>query len=203
MTTAKPRPFYAADGDPPSKVEILGAALRLFVERGRSATTIRDIADEAGYTNPALFKFYRSKDELAAALFAQCYVRFSDELHAALSGREKFASRLDELVERFTALLDEAEDARALLFVQENLREFWPLVRRRLAHKSIVALLGKIVSEGRDEGVLARELEPKLVAVAIIGTLAQFARQHYFQDFEGPARTYAPGLRKVLAKLCL
>jgi len=203
MVSAKPRPFYAADGDPPSKVEILGAALRLFVERGRNGTTIRDIADEAGYTNPALFKFFRSKDELAAALFTQCYVRFSDELHAALDERKGLAPRLGALVERYTALLDDPADARALLFVQENLRELWPVVGRRLARKSIVGLLGTVVREGREEGALARGLDPKLVVVAIIGTLAQFARQHYFQDLEGPARSYVPGLRKVLEALCL
>ncbi len=201
--TVKPIPFYATAGDPPSKVEILGAALRLFVERGRDAATIRDIADEAGYTNPALFKFFRSKDELATVLFTQCYVRFSDELHAALGERVGLAARLGALVERYTALLDEPADARALLFVQENLREFWPRVGRRLARKSIVALLGNVVREGREEGALARDLDPKLVVVAIIGTLAQFARQHYFQDLEGPARSYAPGLRKVLETLCL
>jgi AcrR family transcriptional regulator len=199
----KAPPFYATHDDPPSKIGILRAALRLFVERGRDATSIRDIASEAGYTNPALFKFYRSKDELATALFTHCYVRLSDELHAALAVHDRLAPRLGALVERFATLLDEPEDARALLYVQDNLRELWPVVQRRLAGKSIVVLLGRIVRDGREEGQLARGLEPELVAVAIIGTLAQFARQHYFADFEGPARRYAPGLRKVLQRLCL
>lgn len=203
MTRTRARPFYAAESDPPSKVEILGAALRLFVERGRDGTSIRDIASEAGYTNPALFKFFRTKDELATHLFEECYRRFSDEVRAAIDEHERFAARLGALVDRFTALLDEPVDASALLFVQENLRELWPQVRRRLASRSIVALLGRVVREGRAEGALATELDPPLVVVAILGTLAQFARQHYFHDLPGPARRYAPGLRKVLERLCL
>ncbi len=195
--------FYAAHDDAPSKVEILGAALRLFVERGRDGTSIRDIAGEAGYTNPAIFKFFRSKDELATTLFTHCYVRLSDELQAALAEQDRFGPRLGALAERFTALLDEPKDARAFLFVQENLREFWPRVGRRLASKSIVGILRRIVVEGRTEGALAHDLEPELVVVAIIGLLAQFARQHYFHDLAGPARRYAPGLRKVLEQLCL
>jgi len=203
VVTARARPFYAAEGDPPSKVEILGAALQLFVERGRDGTSVRDIALEAGYSNPALFKFFRSKDELTAYLFARCYRRFSDEVHAALAAHDGFAARLGALVERLAALLDEPADARALLFVQDNLRELWPLVRRRLASKSVVALLGRVVREARDEGTLARDLDPALVVVAIVGTLAQFARQHYFHDLPGPAARYAPELRKVLERLCL
>lgn len=200
MAKARVRPFYSADDDAPSKVEILGAALRLFVERGRDGTSIRDIAGETGYTNPALFKFFRSKDELAAFLFERCYRRFSDEVHAALTEHERFPDRLGAIVERFTTLLDKPEDARALIFVQDNLRELWPVVRRRLQNKSIVAMLGRAV---REEGAIARDLEPGLVVVAILGTLAQFARQHYFHDLPGPARRYEPALRKVLERLCL
>jgi AcrR family transcriptional regulator len=195
-------PFYADADDPPSKVKILGEALRLFVERGRDGTSIRDIAAAAGYTNPALFKFFRSKDELSRHLFTRCYLRTSAELRNELGRHDGFGRKLDALAGAFTALLDEPVDARAVLFVQDNLRELWPATRRKLEGKSIVAFLGSVVGDALKRGELAPGLDAKLVIVAILGTLAQFARQHYFADLPGPAREYAPGLRKVLDRLC-
>ena len=62
-------PFYVRESDPAAKREILRAALKLFSERGLAATTIRDIANESGYTNPALYKHFAGKDELALYLF--------------------------------------------------------------------------------------------------------------------------------------
>ena len=48
-------PFYIPEDDPPAKRQILRAAMKLFSERGLDGTSIRDIARESGFTNPALF----------------------------------------------------------------------------------------------------------------------------------------------------
>ena len=54
-------PFYIREDDPPAKRQILRAAMKLFSERGYAATSIRDIAKESGYTNPALSNILRAK----------------------------------------------------------------------------------------------------------------------------------------------
>ena len=41
--------------DAESKRQIVACALELFVRKGLSATSIRDIGAAAGYTNPALY----------------------------------------------------------------------------------------------------------------------------------------------------
>ena len=63
------RAAYSAVEDPPSKRKILQAALHLFVQRSVDGVTVREIAAEAGYTNPALFKYFPTK-EAAASLVA-------------------------------------------------------------------------------------------------------------------------------------
>jgi AcrR family transcriptional regulator len=56
---------YLAHDDAPAKKKILTEALRLFVRDGLCETSIRDIARATGYTNPALFKHFASKERLA------------------------------------------------------------------------------------------------------------------------------------------
>ena len=49
--------------------ELLDAALRRFFEAGYHATTVDDIADDAGYTKGAVYSTFGSKAELFLALF--------------------------------------------------------------------------------------------------------------------------------------
>ena len=83
-------PFYIREDDPPAKREILRAAMKLFSERGLAATTIRDIAEESGYTNPALYKHFASKEELALHLFETCHRRLWAACSAAIAAPATF-----------------------------------------------------------------------------------------------------------------
>src|SRR5262250_1822350 len=119
-------PFYVEPTDPPSKQELLKAALKLFARQGVRESTIRAVAEEAGFSNPVLFKYFDGKDALALYLFERCYSRLVREVMGALSEPGSFRTRLGRLIARVLALLDESPDA--LLFVNEELRRFWPQV---------------------------------------------------------------------------
>src|SRR6478609_3431233 len=108
MTTRTP--FYLEEGDPPAKREILRAALKLFSERGLASTSIRDIADESGYTNPALYKHFESKDELALYLFETCHARVWTRCATALGAAAGFRNKLEAYVAVWMELLDTEPD---------------------------------------------------------------------------------------------
>ncbi len=61
---------------------IIDAALTAFAARGFEATTTADIADALQMTGPALYHYFRTKDEL---LFA-CVEHVLEQLHAELAG---------------------------------------------------------------------------------------------------------------------
>ena len=68
-------PFYVEPTDPPSKQELLKAALKLFARDGVRESSIRAVAEEAGFTNPVLFKYFEGKDALALYLFERSWVK--------------------------------------------------------------------------------------------------------------------------------
>src|SRR4051812_13139424 len=103
-----PSAILADASDAPSKKQILSSALSLFVRDGLNATTIRSIADAAGYTNPALYKFFASKEELALYLFEHCYTHVYEQLSAAAASAAGFDARLRALIAAW-AQLAEAE----------------------------------------------------------------------------------------------
>jgi AcrR family transcriptional regulator len=194
---ARKLPFYLRPEDPPAKQRILRAALLLFAERGLEGTRIRDIADAAGCTNPALYKHFASKEELAAFLFETCYERLWTSMHEALGSAEGFDAKLDAYVGAYLALIDECPEA--VLFLNDHLRALWPTVGPGLRPRTIPAQARGLLAVAEREG---RRLDaPKLLVVALVGTLAQFARMVHFSELPRPASRHRADLVAILQRL--
>jgi AcrR family transcriptional regulator len=192
------RAFFVAAGDAPAKQAILQAALRLFARQGVAATSVRAIAKEAGYTNPALFKHFAGKEELVAYLFERCYLRLGAEVQAAILGQTGFAAQLRQVVRRYVATLVEEPDA--VLFVNDNLRALWPQLRGRLRRVSILGQLRALVTAGRNEGLVSEAEPAEIQVAAIAGTLAQVARLYAFDELSGPVEAWLPGVERVIER---
>jgi TetR/AcrR family transcriptional regulator, repressor of fatR-cypB operon len=191
------RPFeehLVEPGDPPSKREILACALRLFVHEGLCETSIRAIGDAAGYTNPALYKFFASKDALALALFERCYGWVYEAMREAVEA-QPFEAALGGVVQAWVRLLDER--AEALLYVNETLREFWPKVRPATKRRSLLKLLAGVIARGQAAGVVPQSVAPPLAVALVVGTLGQVARQQAFGDLR-EVTSLAPSLTQLL-----
>ena len=195
MPARKSRPFYVMDGDPPSKQAILESALALFAESGVSATNVRAIGERAGYSNPAIFKFFASKDALALYLFERCYSRLHQVIAAALADDAAFEENLRALLEAVLALLD--EDIDAFLFVQDHLREMWPRTSRALRRKSLVRLMERFVAEGQAAGSVRGNVDAALLSTALMGFLLQFGRVLYFGELKGSALSRLDEVQRI------
>lgn len=188
-------PFYVEPTDPPSKQELLKAALKLFAREGVRESSIRAVAQEAGFTNPVLFKYFEGKDALALFLFERCYLRMVREATTALSEGGTFRARLGRLIVRLLALLDESPDA--VLFVNEELRRFWPLLSPATRRHSLLAITRKFF----EEADVSKEIDVNLLVTAFFGLLGQFARTHAFGEWKGPAVEAAPQLETLVWKM--
>lgn len=197
MASSSPRSWLLSEADPPSKQAVLAAALQLFVRHGRAATSIRQIADEAGYTNPALFKFFEGKDALALHLFERCYARLFERVAAAASGKS-FEAALDRVLDAFVDLMD--EDLEAVLYVQDNLRALWPLLPPAARRRSLLRVLSELVERGRREGAIAGYASADIPVALVVGLLGQVARLAYFDELERPVRRHRDELRLALRR---
>ena len=188
-------PFYVEPTDPPSKQELLKAALKLFARDGVRESSIRAVAKEAGFTNPVLFKYFDGKDALALHLFERCYLRLVREATAALSEGGTFRVRLGRLIRVVLALLDEAPDA--VLFVNEELRRFWPQVSPATRRHSLIGITSRFF-EDREVTVTADRI---LLVAAFWGLLGQFARLHAFGEWKGRAVDAAPQIEALVLRM--
>ena len=137
-------PFYIREEDPPAKRQILRAAMKLFSERGFAATSIRDIAKESGYTNPALYKHFASKEELALQLFDTCHRRLWARCNAAIVSAKSFDDKLEGYVGQFLELMD--EDPEALAFLSDSARVLWPKAGKAVRQQTMIGLARSLMT---------------------------------------------------------
>ena len=97
------------------------AAIQLFVEKGITATTIRDIASAVGLSEGALYRHFASKEQLVWQLFERNYVAFASRLLTLAEGETTAREKLAAMIRGFCRAHDENPQLfRFLLFVQHG-----------------------------------------------------------------------------------
>ena len=87
------------------KAEITAAAVKLVASKGPAAATIRAIASEAGVTDAAVYRHFRSKKELCWTAYAGIMEEMVEEKVPLVSGSEPLKQRLREWVPFIICLL--------------------------------------------------------------------------------------------------
>jgi AcrR family transcriptional regulator len=185
-------PFYIREEDPPAKRQILRAAMKLFSERGFDGTSIRDIARESGYTNPALYKHFAGKEELALHLFETCHRRLWAKCHAAIDAAKGFDDKLEAYIGQVLALVDEHPEAMA--FLSDSARVLWPKAAPAVRRQTMIGLARSLMSLAPRLPRARSAVHPDVVAASLQGTLAELARMLQVGVLPGPAMRWQADL---------
>ena len=189
------QPFYYDPADPPGKQRILTAALHLFSQHGLEGTSIRDIADRAGLSNPALYKHYKTKEALALDLFQLCYRHLFAALSRALSADAPFESKLTTFLTVYAEFYDHYPDA--VIFTNDALPTLWPKVATEMKRRTALSLLRDMLDQGRQSGAVANH-DIDLQMTLVSGSVSQLLRQLRFNTLPGPAIRHVPALSAML-----
>jgi AcrR family transcriptional regulator len=185
-------PFYIRDDDPPAKRHILRAAMKLFSEHGLAGTSIRDIARVSGYTNPALYKHFGSKEELAVHLFQTCHERLWTKCHTAIEAGKSFDAKLDGYIGQVLELVDEQPEAMA--FLSDSARVLWPKAGGNVRRHTMIALARDLMSLAPRSRRRTGVVNPDVAAASLQGTLAELARMLQVGVVPGPAMRWKADL---------
>jgi AcrR family transcriptional regulator len=199
-----PVPFYIHENDPPAKREILRAAIKLFSERGLAVTSIRDIADESGYTNPALYKHFASKEELAQHLFEACHRHVWTRCAAALNSAKDFDGKVEAYIGQLLELIDEYPQV--LAFLSDSARVLWPKASPKVRQQTMISLANALVAQAPKTRQASRthrhasHVDRRVVAASLQGTIEQLARMIQVGVAPGPAMRWKADLVALFKK---
>ncbi|MBF6467147.1 TetR/AcrR family transcriptional regulator [Nocardia beijingensis] len=180
--------------------QILDAARRCFARTGFHETSMQDVFAESGLSAGAVYRYFKSKDELITALATETTVSLRIAMDQAI-GRdplptpaELIAMIAEEVVRRSgpDGPVRLAPQAWALALVHPQAAV---MVRETMI--AMRALWVIYAERMRDKGWLPEDADIDAVAKAIIGLLPGFILQHLILDDLDP-ETLARGVRTLL-----
>ncbi len=153
-----------------TKELIARTALRLFVEKGITETTVRDIAAAAGLAEGTLYRHFDSKEQLAWELFATNYLAFAQELDRQQLEYDALKDKLAAMVRQFCAFFDRDP----VLFSYLLLAQHAQLKKVTPEMETAVTVLQKVLAQGMARREIpAREVE--VAAAMVLGVVLQVA----------------------------
>ncbi|MEL6791049.1 MAG: TetR/AcrR family transcriptional regulator [Pseudomonadota bacterium] len=185
------RGVTAVDGS--SKARFERAALILFTERSIEQVTTKQIAAAAGLSEGLLYRYAKSKNELAADMF------FS--IHAQLGGLVRDigvrTAPLEDKVRDLVMAYAQCADDDWVLFSYHLLNTHRFLGDDKSMDNPVAATEG-ILQEALDDGELDKEKlaggNVTLLAAMVLGVVLQPALHKAFGRLTGPLRDFCPAM---------
>ena len=170
-----------------AKPRIDEAAITLFTKVGVDAATTKEISALAGVSEGAIYRHYKSKDELAVTLFMGVHRRLSALVAEAAAGVTGIDAKAAAIVGAYCQVADEN----------------WPLFTFHLL--SIHRFLPYYQEDGKDpvsvvENILKRAMmdceiepaDPRVIAAMAIGAIVQTAQNKAYNRIDGSMSAHAP-----------
>jgi AcrR family transcriptional regulator len=147
---------------------IQNAALKLFVEKGVAETSVRDIARAVDISEGALYRHFKSKDDLVWLLFEHHYVAFADRLRTLAMRETTARARLAAMIRGFCHAHDENRTLfRFLLFVQHG-----QLSRLAPATPTPVTVVREVIEAAMAAGEIPHQ-SPDLATAIVFGAVLE------------------------------
>jgi AcrR family transcriptional regulator len=171
-----------------TRERIIQGALRLFAEKGVDATSIRDIASSAAISEPAIYRHFRSKEDLVWEIFWSGY-RDLGALLGSIEAKGGLRERLTTMVETICALFDRDQALfRFLLLTQHG--QLGKITERE---KSPVQVLHDQLAAAIKAGALPQQ-NAELATSTVFGIVLQAATFRIYGRLDQPLSHYAPNL---------
>lgn len=91
-------PKFQDEDIPEMAARIMTVAVYLFAEKGYSATSVREIVQQADVTNPMLYYYFQSKAGLFSELVRYLFESMEEDVAKAISEGDTLTEKLDAIV---------------------------------------------------------------------------------------------------------
>ncbi|MFN3888952.1 MAG: TetR/AcrR family transcriptional regulator [Beijerinckiaceae bacterium] len=163
-----------------TRAKIEKEALRLFAEKGVEGATIRDLSQAVGVADAALYRYFGSKEQIAADLFRAHYGALAQRISAIGARDVPFAEMSHELVKLFCALFDNEPDVFAFILLNQHAH-----LRFVAEDGNAVEELRKIMRRAIERGEIAMT-DAELAAATALGAVLQPAVFKLYGRLPGP-----------------
>jgi AcrR family transcriptional regulator len=170
-----------------AKTRIDDAAINLFIHMGVDAATTKLIAKAAEVSEGAIYRHYRSKDELALTLFMATHRRLSALVEEAACGEHGVRAKAGAIVRAYCQAAD--EDWPRFTFHMLSIHRFLPFYQED--GRDPVTVIEKLLKRAMLEAEVP-PADPRVLAAMVIGLISQTAQNRAYGRFDEPLSAHAP-----------
>lgn len=164
------RAFASRRRDPATKRDaVLQTAAQLFLEKGYGRTSLNDVAERLDITKPALYHYFRNKEEI----LLECYRWGASLIEESLNQIARHMGTGLEKVEAFIysyANVMTVNFGRCVMRLDEGDLSSGALAEVRTYKRKIDRRLRSFIQEGIDDGSITL-CDPKIAAFSIAGAV--------------------------------
>lgn len=156
--------------NPDAKREaILRTAVQLFLERSYAGTAMNDIAENLRITKPALYHYFRNKEDILLECYRWGCMLIRESLDEIAARQGTGIEKVSEFIRSYTAVIT-VDFGRAVIRLDDA--ELSPKARAEIRSykREIDHRLRTFIQQGIDDGSIAPR-DPKLAAFSIAGSL--------------------------------
>ena len=191
-----------ADSQARTRQLVLEAAERLFVANGFAATSLEDIAREAGFSKGAVYSNFEGKTDLFFAIVEQQFEQLAERLRVAVEAEDDALSRLAAVGTWYEAFLQvefgwtrSLPEVAALAAQDEDARQrFGRLL------KAIEASITDLTAQQQESLGIRFGLPPEQVA-ALVVALVMGLTVRSLHDLDSPPQLFHDALARFLLPL--
>lgn len=155
-------------------------AVATLLENPASKITVQRIAQEIHVTDGAIYRHYKSKDEIFESIASYMEANLIGPLNKAQGFTDDTTRRLELVFEQHMAFL-EGHPGLARLLVGGGSTEAAPLAERiKLLNAKVRGQVAQILKFGEPQGALAHDVSPEQATEVFYGLLAATAISYAF-----------------------
>ncbi|MFS0593517.1 TetR/AcrR family transcriptional regulator [Cytobacillus horneckiae] len=186
----------------PKYRQIIDAAVIVIAENGYHQAQVSRIAKQAGVADGTIYLYFKNKEDILISLFHDKMGHFVDMIEEKIAGKEKAAEKLLMMVETHFKIL--SEDQHLAIVTQLELRQSNKELRQKINTilKGYLALVDKILIEGKQSGEFSSDLDVRLARQMIFGTMDETATTWVMNDQKYDLPALAGAVHQLLITGC-
>ena len=156
---------------------ILQAAIGVFAEKGFHRSRVSDIARRAGVADGTIYLYFKSKDDILITIFEEKMEQLLRDARREVDSAKDPLDKLRKFAAFHMGQVQDDKDLSSVFQVELRLsnkfmKEYVP---QRL--RAYLDIIGEIVREGQERGVIRKDANPIVVRRAFFGALDEIAMQ--------------------------
>lgn len=154
--------------------DILEAAVKVFSKNGYHSSKMQDIANEASVGKGTLYEYFNSKAHLFGRMVGFCMDRYIEELESKMKWTKNIEDMFTDIARFHGKFLSEHIDmVQTFMNNSNNITE--EIRCKVFSHRaSLLSTITGYINEAKEKGLIKKDIDEKICAMALFGTLNQF-----------------------------